>query len=200
MTETMIQGGDAPAPSDASFSDYGPDRRGDVEEVQRETIRYAVGDCSLGLVLAARSAHGVSAVLLGEDRLELRRELGLRFPAATLVEDADGLADLVAEVSGFMDAPESGFTRELDLRGTEFQRAVWRALREIPAGHSTTYAEVARRIGRPAAVRAVAQACAANRLAVVVPCHRVVRSDGDLSGYRWGVERKRQLLERERGR
>ena len=183
----------------ASFPLPEPDQRGDVRQVALETIHYAIGGCSLGLVLAARSAAGVSAVLLGEDREALRGELRGRFPAAALVEDQAGLAPLVAEVSGFMDHPESGFTGALDLRGTEFQRAVWRALREIPAGHTTTYTELARRIGHPSAARAVAQACAANPLAVVVPCHRVVRSDGALSGYRWGVERKRELLERERG-
>jgi AraC family transcriptional regulator of adaptative response/methylated-DNA-[protein]-cysteine methyltransferase len=202
MTETMMDANETPATAlaDATFPFPELDRRGDVREQSAETIQYAIGSCSLGLVLAARSAHGVSAVLLGEDREALRAELRGRFPAARLVEDEVGMEPLVAEVSGFMEAPESGFTRELDLRGTEFQRAVWRALRDIPAGHTTTYTEIARRIGRPEAVRAVAQACAANRLAVVVPCHRVVRSDGDISGYRWGVERKRELLDRESGR
>jgi AraC family transcriptional regulator of adaptative response/methylated-DNA-[protein]-cysteine methyltransferase len=206
MTETMMRttteswnAAQTTAP-DTTFSLPRSDEREKMPEVSVETMWYAIGGCSLGLVLAARSAHGVSAVLLGEDHDALREELRRRFPAATLVEDGHGLAPLVAEVCGFMEAPESGFTRELDLRGTEFQRAVWQALREIPAGHTTTYAEIARRIGRPASVRAVAQACAANRLAVVVPCHRVVRSDGGLSGYRWGVERKRELLEREKGR
>ena len=199
QTTTTIDRSETPATqrADATFPFPEPDRRGDVRQESEETIQYAIGSCSLGLVLAARSAQGVSAVLLGEDREALRAELHGRFPAAQLVEDEGGLASLVAEVSGFMEAPESGFTRELDLRGTEFQRAVWSALREIPAGHTTTYAAIARRIGRPEAVRAVAQACAANRLAVIVPCHRVVRSDGDLSGYRWGVDRKRELLKRE---
>ena len=201
MMETMIDPADARGPrgADATFPLPEADMRDDVHRASEETIQYAIGGCTLGLVLAARSARGVSAVLLGEDHDALRGELRDRFPAATLVEDDVGLASLVAEVSGFMEAPESGFTRELDLRGTEFQRAVWRALREIPAGHTTTYTEIARRIGRPSAVRAVAQACAANRLAVVVPCHRVVRSGGELSGYRWVVERKRELLDRERG-
>ena len=202
MTATTIDANDTPAMqvADATFPFPIPEPRGDVREQNAETIQYAIGGCAMGLVLAARSAHGVSAVLLGEDREALCAELRGRFPAARLVEDEAGMESLVAEVSGFMDAPESGFSRELDLRGTEFQRAVWTALREIPAGHTTTYAAIARRIGRPEAVRAVAQACAANRHAVVVPCHRVVRSDGDISGYRWGVERKRELLDRERAR
>ena len=197
-TTTEAEGAGRAPLADTTFSLPRHDEREEMRETTVETMRYAIGGCSLGLVLAARSEHGVSAVLLGEDHDALRQELKRRFPTPTLVEDGAGLASLVAEVCEFMEAPEGGFTRELDLRGTEFQRAVWQALRQIPAGHTTTYAEIARRIGRPASVRAVAQACAANRLAVVVPCHRVVRSDGGLSGYRWGVERKRELLEREK--
>jgi len=202
MTSTTAEAFPAPRATVAgtTFSLHRPDEREQMPEPSLETMRYAIGGCSVGLVLVARSEHGVSAVLLGEDHDALREELRSRFPAVTLVADDAGLAPLVAEVRAFMEAPESGFTRELDLRGTEFQRAVWQALREIPAGHTTTYTEIARRIGRPSSVRAVAQACAANRHAVIVPCHRVVRSDGGLSGYRWGVERKRELLEREKGR
>lgn len=165
-----------------------------------EAIRFAIGACSLGAFLVAQSAGGLSAVLLGDDRDALRGELRGRLPSATLIEDDARLASLVAEVRAFVDAPSVELRVSLDLRGTPFQREVWQALREIPPGSTATYAEIAERIGRPAAVRAVAQACAANALAVVVPCHRVLRSDGGLSGYRWGVERKRALLDREAGR
>ena len=164
-----------------------------------ETIRFAIGECSLGFVLVARTAAGLRALLLGEDATTLREALRDRFPRAALHEDGSGLAALVAEVRAFVDAPANGLDAPLDPGGTEFQRTVWRALREIPAGRTATYTEIATRIGRPTAARAVAQACAANPLAIVVPCHRVVGRDGALTGYRWGIERKRALLDRESG-
>ena len=160
-------------------------------------IRFAVGECSLGAILVARSARGVCAILLGDDPDALARELQDRFPRATLIGGDPAFEDLVAKVVGFVEAPGLGLDLPLDVRGTAFQQRVWRALREIPAGTTVSYRELARRIGSPTAVRAVARACATNPLAVAIPCHRVVRSDGGLSGYRWGVERKRTLLQRE---
>ena len=162
-------------------------------------IMFDIEPSSLGLVLVARSAtsDGLCAVLLGDDRETLRRELQDRFPGATLIEGDAALHAQAMRVVELVESPERGLDIELDLRGTEFQRMVWQALREIPAGSTATYTEIARRIGRPAAVRAVGHACGANPLAVIVPCHRAVRSDGTLAGYRWGIERKRILLERE---
>jgi AraC family transcriptional regulator, regulatory protein of adaptative response / methylated-DNA-[protein]-cysteine methyltransferase len=160
-------------------------------------IRFAVGESSLGSILVARSERGVCAILLGDDPDALARELQDRFPRATLIGGDAGFEDLVARVVGFVEAPGLGLDLPLDVRGTAFQQRVWQALREIPAGSTVSYTEIAGRIGSPKAVRAVASACAANPLAVAIPCHRVVRTDGGLSGYRWGVERKRALLQRE---
>lgn len=160
-------------------------------------IRFAIGECSLGSILVARSERGVCAILLGDDPDALARDLQDRFPRATLIGGDAEFERLVSQVVGFVEAPGIGLDLPLDVRGTAFQQRVWQALREIPAGSTTTYTEVARRIGSPMSVRAVAQACAANALAVAIPCHRVVRKDGGLSGYRWGVDRKRALLQRE---
>jgi len=160
-------------------------------------IRFAIGQCSLGAILVASSDKGVCAILLGDDPDALARDLQDRFPKAELVGGDPDYERVVATVVGFVEAPRIGLDLPLDVRGTAFQERVWRALRKIPPGSKATYAEIARRIGEPRAVRAVAGACAANQLAVAIPCHRVVRSDGGLSGYRWGVERKRRLLERE---
>jgi AraC family transcriptional regulator, regulatory protein of adaptative response / methylated-DNA-[protein]-cysteine methyltransferase len=161
------------------------------------SIRFAVGECSLGSVLVAASDRGVCAILLGDAPGPLVRELQDRFPKARLIGGDRRFERLVATVVGFVEAPATGLDLPLDVQGTAFQERVWRALRRIPAGATVTYREIARRIGAPRAVRAVAQACASNALAVAIPCHRVVRSDGALSGYRWGVERKRALLSRE---
>jgi AraC family transcriptional regulator of adaptative response/methylated-DNA-[protein]-cysteine methyltransferase len=160
-------------------------------------IRFAVGECSLGSILVAASAKGVCAILLGDDPDALVRDLQDRFPRAMLVGGDAAFEATVAEVVGFVEAPAKGLDLPLDVRGTAFQQRVWRALRDIPAGATASYSDVAARIGAPKSIRAVAQACAANALAVAIPCHRVVRQDGGLSGYRWGVERKRVLLERE---
>lgn len=160
-------------------------------------IRFAIGQCSLGAILVARSEKGVCAITLGDDPEALVRDLQDRFPKADLIGGDTDFETLVAKVVGFVEAPKTGLTLPLDVRGTAFQQRVWQALRDIPPGKTMSYAEVAARIGEPAAVRAVAQACAANKIAVAIPCHRVVRSDGSLSGYRWGVERKRALLEKE---
>ena len=160
-------------------------------------IRFAVGECSLGSILVAMSERGVCAILLGDDPDALARNLQDRFPRATLVGGDTEFEHLVARVVGFVEAPGLGLDLPLDVRGTAFQQRVWQALRAIPAGATASYTEIARRIGAPRSARAVAQACAANPLAVAIPCHRVVRNDGDVSGYRWGVERKRALLRRE---
>lgn len=163
----------------------------------RAEIRFAVGASALGAVLVAMSDRGVCAILLGEDAVELVRELEGRFPRAVLVGGDAAFEAYVAEVVGFVERPEVGLGLPLDIRGTVFQQRVWAALREVPVGATASYAEVAGRLGLAGGARAVAGACAANALAVAIPCHRVVRSDGGLSGYRWGVERKRALLRRE---
>jgi len=164
------------------------------------TIRFAVGACTLGAILVAASEKGVCAILLGDDPDALARELQDRFPRAELRGGDRGFEEWVAIVVGHVEAPSVGLSLPLDVRGTAFQLRVWQALREIPIGSTATYTEIAARIGAPGSVRAVAGACAANPLAVAIPCHRVVRRDGDLAGYRWGVERKRELLARERAR
>ncbi|MQA30625.1 MAG: bifunctional DNA-binding transcriptional regulator/O6-methylguanine-DNA methyltransferase Ada [Luteitalea sp.] len=161
------------------------------------SMHFAVGECSLGSVLVAQSAKGVCAILLGNDPGALVRELQDRFPRATLVGADARFEQTIAKVIGLIEAPGVGLDLPLDVRGTAFQQRVWQALREIPLGSTGSYTAVAARIGSPNGARAVAQACAANPLAVVIPCHRVVRTDGALSGYRWGVERKAKLLERE---
>ena len=164
----------------------------------RTEIRFAVGECSLGSILVAATARGVCAILMGDDPDALARELQDRFARAALIGGDAGFERLVADVVGFIEAPRLGLDLPLDVRGTAFQQRVWQALQDIPAGKTISYTELANRIGRPKSVRAVAQACGANTLAVAIPCHRVVRNNGALAGYRWGVERKRALLERER--
>lgn len=162
-------------------------------------IYFAVAQCSLGALLVAQSSRGVCAILLGDSPQALVQDLQDRFAQANLIGADAGFERLVAQVVGFIEAPQQGLDLPLDVRGTVFQLRVWDALRAIPPGTTVSYGELARRIGAPAATRAVARACAANTLAVAIPCHRVVRTDGTLSGYRWGVERKRELLRREAG-
>lgn len=165
--------------------------------ISGETITWQVGTCYLGSVLVARSAHGVCAVLPGDSIEELLADLGRRFPGAQLQHSEASCEDWFSEVMDYLVDSRHTLAVDLDLRGTEFQRRVWKTLRTIPSGSRASYAEVARKLGVPSGSRAVAGACAANHLAVVVPCHRVVRSDGTLSGYRWGENRKRALLNHE---
>ena len=160
-------------------------------------IRFAVGEASLGAVLVAATDKGVCAITLGDDPEALVRDLQDRFPRAEFKGGDAEFERTIAEVVGLVEAPAQRLDLPLDIRGTAFQQKVWAALQTIPPGKTATYKEIARAIGQPTAVRAVAQACGANPLAVAIPCHRVVRSDGDLSGYRWGVERKRELIARE---
>ncbi|OZI47379.1 bifunctional transcriptional regulator/O6-methylguanine-DNA methyltransferase [Bordetella genomosp. 5] len=162
-----------------------------------QEIRFAVAQCSLGALLVAASEAGICAIQLGDDPDALVRSLQDRFPRAALIGADAAFETVVARVVGLVEAPALGASLPLDVRGTAFQERVWQALREIPAGRTVTYADIARRIGAPGAVRAVAQACGANPVAVAIPCHRVVRTDGGLSGYRWGVARKLELLRRE---
>ena len=163
-----------------------------------ETIRFAVAQCSLGALLVAATDQGICAILLGDDPEPLVRDLQERFPKAELIGAEPGFERTVAQVVAFVEAPRIGLDLPLDVRGTAFQQRVWQALRQIPAGQTVSYAELAERLGMPKAARAVAGACAANPAAIAIPCHRVVRNDGALSGYRWGVERKRALLDIER--
>lgn len=160
-------------------------------------IRFALGECSLGTILVATSEKGICAISLGSDPEQLLQEFQDRFANANLVPGGKDFDAWVAKVVGFVEAPGVGLSLPLDIRGTAFQQRVWQALTEIPVGTTISYAELAKRIGSPRSVRAVARACASNTIALAIPCHRVVRSDGALSGYRWGVERKRTLLERE---
>jgi AraC family transcriptional regulator of adaptative response/methylated-DNA-[protein]-cysteine methyltransferase len=162
-----------------------------------QEIRFAIGQCSLGAILVAATARGVCAILLGDDPEQLAHDLEQRFPRAQLIGADPAFERLVAQVVGLVEQPGLGAKLPLDIRGTAFQQRVWKALCRIPAGKTASYAEIASRIGAPKSMRAVAQACGANPLAVAIPCHRVVRTDGALSGYRWGVERKRALLDRE---
>jgi AraC family transcriptional regulator of adaptative response/methylated-DNA-[protein]-cysteine methyltransferase len=162
------------------------------------TIRFAVGDCSLGSILVAATARGICAITLGDDPNYLLEDLQRRFPKAELIGGDAGFEQTVARVIAFVERPSAGLDLPLDIQGTAFQRRVWQALCRIPCGKTSTYSEIARILGAPKSVRAVASACAGNPIAVAIPCHRVLRTDGSLSGYRWGVERKADLLKRER--
>jgi AraC family transcriptional regulator of adaptative response/methylated-DNA-[protein]-cysteine methyltransferase len=161
------------------------------------SIRFAIGESSMGLILVARSDRGVCAILMGDDPGQLVRDIRDRFPDTNLIDGDGDFEQLVSKVVGFVEASGLSLALPLDVRGTAFQQQVWRALRKIPVGTTASYTDIAKRIGSPKSVRAVAQACAANPLALAIPCHRAVRNDGTLSGYRWGVERKRALLARE---
>lgn len=160
-------------------------------------IFFAIAECSLGSILIAQSKKGVCSILLGDDPGLLVRDLQNQFPNANIIGNQPGYEEVVARVIALIEHPGIDFDLSLDIRGTAFQQRVWKTLQQIPPGSTATYTEIARKIGMPKAVRAVAQACGSNVLAVAIPCHRVIRTDGSLSGYRWGVERKRALLKRE---
>lgn len=160
-------------------------------------IRFATEQCQLGTVLVAQSSRGVSAIFLGDDPDMLTRTLLNCYPGAQRAGEDPAFRQLIEQVASFIEAPRAGLDVPLDVRGTAFQESVWKALLEIPPGTTASYTDIAERIGAPRSVRAVAQACGANLIAVAIPCHRVVRRDGGISGYRWGVERKRDLLLRE---
>jgi AraC family transcriptional regulator of adaptative response/methylated-DNA-[protein]-cysteine methyltransferase len=166
-------------------------------KISKETLQVAFVKSPYGLALIACSLKGICSLMLGDGAKELRDDLRRRFPKASLVDAGPELDPLLSKVLRFLESPKLGLDAALDLRGTDFQRLVWRALCKIPAGSTSTYSEIARRIGLPKAIRAVGTACGANPVAVAVPCHRVLTSDGKISGYRWGVERKRILLEKE---
>lgn len=190
--------------SDAERAGFRPCKRCKPERLAttadsagRERIRYAIGASALGRLLVARSERGICAILPGRDDEGLFAELRSRFPDAEWIGDEAGLEREFAAIAAFVDRPQSGLDLPLDAHGDDFQQRVWNALRAIPAGATASYGEIARRIGMPRAARDVAAACAANPLAVAIPCHRVIKSDGSLSGYRWGVARKRALLARE---
>jgi AraC family transcriptional regulator of adaptative response/methylated-DNA-[protein]-cysteine methyltransferase len=168
-----------------------------MERENAESIRYAMGECSLGAVVVATSAKGICAILLGDDAATAVSDLRDRFPEAQPIGGGPGFEQVMAKVVGFIETPAAGLDLPLDPRGTAFQRRVWKALCGIPAGSTATYSEIARQLGAPKEAYLVGQACAANPIAVAIPCHRVVRQDGTLAGYRWGYNRKRALLQRE---
>ena len=163
-----------------------------------KTIRYAGGQSSLGPFVAATSDHGLAMLEFGDRSEAMMQALQQRFPDAEIVEDSAALRDTLARAAELIDHPQGGCDLALDLRGSTFELRVWNALREIPAGATASYGEIAARLGVPREAREVAEACAANCVAVAVPCHRVVKKDGSISGYRWGVARKRTLIARER--
>jgi len=201
VTETLYAAGYGAA---SRFYAEGAPRLGMAPAAYRKgaaglRIRFGIGACSLGAILVAATDRGVCAILLGDAPEPLLQDLQDRFSGAEIVGGDPAFEDWMARVIGLVEMPSSGLDLPLDIRGTAFQQRVWEALRKIPVGATATYAEIARAIGLPAATRAVAQACGANPVAVAIPCHRVVRSDGALSGYRWGVARKRDLLQREAG-
>lgn len=162
-----------------------------------DILSYATSACALGEVLVARSIEGVCAVLIGDTVEELEADLSTRFPKSTLLRNDFAVRDDLDRVVRFMDKPAEGLDLTLDMRGTAFQRRVWEKLRDVPAGRTVTYNELAKEMSPLTSPRAIASACAANKIALAIPCHRVVRSDGDLAGYRWGIERKRELIQKE---
>ena len=166
-------------------------------DVAVDILSYATGECALGWVLVARSVNGVCAILIGADHDELEADLAARFAQGTLVANEAVVHDDLAKVIGFVDNPAVGLHLTLDMRGTPLHRRVWEKLRAIPVGRTVTYLGLARWISPLTSARVIAGACAANPIALTIPCHRVVRTDGDLAGYRWGFERKRELIRKE---
>lgn len=169
-----------------------------IDACPTTSIQFSISHCSLGSILIASSDVGLCALTLGDDPKELIADLKNIFRNTQLVDNDTKLEPMMKAVIHFIEHPHTPFHLSLDVRGTQFQKRVWQALCEIPLGHTASYADISKRIGKPKSMRAVAQACGANSIAVIIPCHRVIRSDGALSGYRWGVERKAELLRRER--
>lgn len=169
----------------------------EIREAAADAIRFAFAPFSLGTVLVAASDKGVAAILMGDDQTTLARELTSAFPGAHLAADEAGLDDMTEQVVAFLDAPHRGLELPLDIRGNALEQAVWQALRAVPSGETITYGQIAKALPVPATAQEVGAACAANVLAVAIPCHRVVKADGSISGYRWGVQRKRKLINRE---
>jgi AraC family transcriptional regulator of adaptative response/methylated-DNA-[protein]-cysteine methyltransferase len=162
-----------------------------------EAFRFGYGDTTLGTIVVAESMHGVVALFIGDDRAKLLRDLKDAFPEAEFVLDRTSLAQTIAKAAALVDAPQLGADLTLDLRGSPVEVAVWKALQAIPSGETRTYGAIARDLPMTATAQDVGAACAANRIAIAVPCHRVVKSDGSISGYRWGVQRKRILINME---
>ncbi|WP_061541155.1 methylated-DNA--[protein]-cysteine S-methyltransferase [Collimonas fungivorans] len=167
------------------------------QTVVEEEVHYAIGNGLLGKFLAAQTSHGICAIMFGDDEQALVTELAHSFSKAKLILNNCALQELITEINTVVAWPEYRLSQPLDIGGTSFQQQVWQALLEIPSGATASYQDIAKRLGKPDAVRAVAGACAANLLALAIPCHRVIRQDGDISGYRWGVQRKQALLQRE---
>jgi AraC family transcriptional regulator, regulatory protein of adaptative response / methylated-DNA-[protein]-cysteine methyltransferase len=185
-------------PADMRIEPNAPAKMG-IGSAANERIQFGIGSCWLGAILVAATDSGICAILIGDDPAVLQRDLQDRFPDAQLTQGGEALDTLTARVIAFVEAPDRNFDVPLDPQGTAFERRVWRALREIPAGSTVTYSDIAARIGAPKEAYAIGEACAANMIAVAIPCHRVVRKNGSLAGYRWGVKRKRALLKREAG-
>lgn len=167
------------------------------KSVVSDSLSFALGRCFLGTVLIAKSDKGLSAVFLGNTPDQLIKELYQQFPDMTINSDNKGMTRLLSDVIKFIEKPDQQSNFRLDVQGTDFQKQIWQELRQIPPGTTISYSQLAEQLGSPKAARAVANACAANKLAVLIPCHRVVRADGSLSGYRWGVDRKQKLLAKE---
>lgn len=162
-----------------------------------KTIEFSTTETAFAAILLARSAKGICTILLGDSQAELVEDLQQRLPKAKLVKNDQALAASLKTVTEFLDKPLTPLDFPLDIQGSDFQKSVWAVLQTIPVGQTLSYSDVAERLHKPKAVRAVANACAANPLALVIPCHRILRADGGISGYRWGVERKRALLAKE---
>ena len=169
-----------------------------MTKLSTAVIEFATTETAFAAILIARSGQGVCFVLLGDTAAELYADLQQRQPNAQLIKDEQALAPYLKKVTDFLDAPQTPLDFPLDIQGSDFQKNVWAILQTIPMGQTLSYSDVAERLHKPKAVRAVANACAANPLALVIPCHRILRADGGISGYRWGVERKRALLAKER--
>jgi AraC family transcriptional regulator of adaptative response/methylated-DNA-[protein]-cysteine methyltransferase len=168
-----------------------------VDTAKPESLRFGYADTALGTIVVAESARGIAALFIGDDRAKLLHNLQDAFPGVELVLDQTGLAQTIAEATALVDAPHIATRLTLDLRGSPVELAVWNALRAIPAGETRTYGAIAKSLPVTATAQDVGAACAANRIAIAVPCHRVVKSDGSISGYRWGVQRKRRLINME---